>query len=55
MESLRLARKLNEKIVIYINLIRAKVVRIISANGLIQNMLSHLLIGVRLQSIRRFL
>lgn len=38
----------------FMNQIRAKVVRIISANGLIQNMLSRLLIGVKLQSIRRF-
>lgn len=54
MESLQFAKKLNVKSVIFMNQIRAKEVRIISANGLIQNMLSHLLIGLKFRSIRRF-
>ena len=54
MESLQFEKKLNVKSVIFMNQIRAKVVRIISENGLIQNMLSRQLIGARLQSIRRF-
>lgn len=55
MENLHFVKKLNVKIVIFINqIIRAKVVRMVFANGLIQNMLSHLLIGVKFRSIRRF-
>lgn len=56
MESLHFVEKLNVKSVIFgINIqFRAKVVRIISTNGLIRSMLSRLLIGVKLQSIRRF-
>lgn len=54
MESLQFAKKLNVKSAIFMNQIRAKVVRIISANGLIRGMLSRLLIGIRLQSIHRF-
>lgn len=47
MESLQFAKKLNVKSAIFMNQIRAKEVHIISANGLIQNMLSRLLIGAR--------
>ena len=50
-----LCRALNVKLVIFMEIqICAKEMYALSANGLIQSMLSHLLIGTRLQSIRRF-